>query len=684
MREPKKGPFEFKQPDPKLLKIYADANRYDEELLDLLCPSFASILEAGKRYTDVEQLGQGALKDVFRTFDTRSRRWVAMARLRKNRGYRFFDPFIHEAWLIAGMNHPNIIKVHDVGVDGGQRPFFTMDLRGNTSLQTLISQEPSYPLAGLLEIFNKICDAISYAHSRGVLHLDLKPQNIQCDSFGEVLVCDWGLGQRTHFEEAEDEGFPSGLSRSVIDEDEHDTQVLGSLGYMAPEQALPNQRKDERTDIYSLGCILHAILTGHPPFEGTTEKVLDDTAHSRVAPLRKRFPAREIPEGLEAVVLKAMALAPGDRYESVRLLQQEIRNYLGGYATAAEEPGFFREMRLFFGRNRLPASIASLALIILTVTCVLFVQYLDREQTATAEERQRANRLLTEVDMISSDYQELFKQSDLTKKELALNLTNSANANMRMSVAHQPVQIVAHALRLVDMALMLDPECVPARRAQFVLNCIKLDHKAALKMGISDQYGALAPMVNLARQFAKFDFDEEKRPTTEQLIAFYHAAAKNKFENSNHLEKVLLYQLESTRLRPTDAPLVEAFFQVVNDRSKKLTLEYTWKNRTAVVSNEGDLKLRIPSGNYKLCVLRYFTLSHLIVNCSGSFKVSDLNLLEIESLDLRGCYNATFDQRIHLLRLNRIYTRKGQISASDVEKFIHSNSSVKIIEDPEL
>lgn len=113
------------KPDHRLIDAYEEATLLDEKGLEGLCPSYTELTEADTRYRDGELLGKGAVKEVYRTFNNHTKRWIAMARLRADRGAEFYDLFVHEAWLTASLSHPNIITVHDAGIDRDGRPFFT-------------------------------------------------------------------------------------------------------------------------------------------------------------------------------------------------------------------------------------------------------------------------------------------------------------------------------------------------------------------------------------------------------------------------------------------------------------------------------------------------------------------------------------------------------------------------------
>jgi len=170
------------------------------------------------------------------------------------------------------LNHPNIIKIHSIDLDEKKRPFFTMDLKNNYTLTDLVTSGTSLPER--IQVFIKICEAITYAHSQGVIHLDLKPDNIQCGNYGEVTVCDWGLAKRELT--SEEEIDIAGHLVEVRDETLMG-EIKGTLSFLAPEQVVSTGKYSAATDIYTLGCLLYFLLTDQYPYQGAKEKVLENT-----------------------------------------------------------------------------------------------------------------------------------------------------------------------------------------------------------------------------------------------------------------------------------------------------------------------------------------------------------------------------------------------------------------------
>jgi tetratricopeptide (TPR) repeat protein len=240
--------------------------------------------------------------------------------------------------------------------------------KGDTATQK------EYQLSALLTIFRKVCDAMAFAHSKGILHRDLKPENIMVGEYGEVLVMDWGLAKQIGT--AEERTGNTVASQYADMGMTMEGEVIGTPLYMSPEQAEGMVTGlDERSDIYSLGGILYALLTLRAPIDGTTlNEVLTKVKGGQISSMASQHkgakvelgtPAameRKVPEALQAVTLKAMARKRDRRYASVEAFAADIEAYQNGFATQAEEAGAFKRVRLWVGRNRtLTASAAVVA-----------------------------------------------------------------------------------------------------------------------------------------------------------------------------------------------------------------------------------------------------------------------------------------------------------------------------------
>ncbi|VGO20679.1 serine/threonine-protein kinase [Pontiella sulfatireligans] len=358
-KTPEQDRFAGDSAEERLETLYFMAEKYDEMGEKEINPSLHSLSQVTQRYQSAELIAEGGMKRIFKVYDARAKRPLAMAMLRDDAPEDLRDPFIHEAWLTALLDHPNIMTIHDVGVKTPGQPYFTMDLKQGDSLRELIEKlhagdrkmQARYPLEALLQIFIKVCDAVSYAHSLHVLHLDLKPANVQIGEYGQVLVCDWGLGRVLGGDDLQE------LDRMLFNPDLLGStnlfgQIKGTLGYMAPEQLAEDMELDARTDIYGLGCILYSLLTLLRPLTGDDEEILKRTKDGAIVSPTERTPEREIPKSLSAVVMKALATNPAQRYGSVDALRTEVHRYLTGFATQAENARVLKQLSLFYRRNR--------------------------------------------------------------------------------------------------------------------------------------------------------------------------------------------------------------------------------------------------------------------------------------------------------------------------------------------
>jgi serine/threonine protein kinase len=226
--------------------------------------------------------------------------------------------------------------VHDSGLLPDGRFYYVMKLVRGRRLDEQ-AEQPT-PLAERLRLFQKICDAVVFAHAHGVIHRDLKPQNIMLGPFGEVLVMDWGVA-REIAEPQLPAGSPTANGVQAQPAQTAHGTVLGTPGYMAPEQARGEMNLiDERTDVYAMGASLYFLLTGQAPLP---EGQLAASGTSGVwLPCPPRRRDRSIPRPLEAICLKALAVERSERYASVHDLAEDIANFLAGLRVQAYPESF--------------------------------------------------------------------------------------------------------------------------------------------------------------------------------------------------------------------------------------------------------------------------------------------------------------------------------------------------------
>jgi tRNA A-37 threonylcarbamoyl transferase component Bud32 len=256
--------------------------------------------------------------------------------------------FIEEAQITAQLDHPGIVPVHDLGLNADDgKLYFTMKLVDGETLCALFERLHAQPFSGtaleqVLRMFLKICEAVSFAHSRGVIHRDLKPDNVMVGSHGQVYVMDWGIALLLA-ERPGDAHAPAVTVGQTRRANEAGTAV-GTFVYMAPEQA--QGRVDEQgpaTDVYGLGAILYTLLTGDGPHAAKTQaQALTLARAGVVAPPETRAAWPTLPPGLCAITMKALARSPESRYASVEELKLDVEEFLRGggwFQIQTFEPG---------------------------------------------------------------------------------------------------------------------------------------------------------------------------------------------------------------------------------------------------------------------------------------------------------------------------------------------------------
>ncbi|GAA2680794.1 Stk1 family PASTA domain-containing Ser/Thr kinase [Actinoplanes palleronii] len=264
----------------------------------------------GGRYQVGELLGYGGMAEVHRGRDLRLGRDVAIKMLRTDlaRDATFQERFRREAQNSAALNHPAIVAVYDTGEEispaGEKQPFIVMEFVNGQTLKEELAQEQRLQPRRALEIIADICAALEFSHRHGIIHRDIKPGNVMITQSGQVKVMDFGIAR----------ALASGATTMT-----QTSAVIGTAQYLSPEQAR-GEAVDARSDVYAAGCVLFELLVGHPPFVGDSP-VSVAYQHVREEPKSPSSIVREISPDLDAIVLKALAKNPLNRYQS----SQEMR-----------------------------------------------------------------------------------------------------------------------------------------------------------------------------------------------------------------------------------------------------------------------------------------------------------------------------------------------------------------------
>ncbi|MHC5039813.1 MAG: serine/threonine-protein kinase [Planctomycetota bacterium] len=396
------------------------------------------------RYIHNEEIARGGMGAILRIADNDLRRNVAMKLILEREDPDLAERFVEEAQITGQLEHPNIVPVHELGIQPDGRVYFTMKLVKGEALhqilERLASGDPetveAYPLTRLLRIFLKVLDAIGFAHSRGVIHRDLKPENVMVGSFGEVLVMDWGLAKARGREETLPEGEVE-TDRSVKDKAlTLAGSVMGTPSYMPPEQASGHLEEiDERSDIFALGGILYAMLVHEAPYAGKdVREIVEKAVRCRVVPPRRRFPRKNVPPELESICMKALSPKPWQRYESADRMSREIQAFIDRRLVSAHRYGSWARIIRFIQRNpttSIAVGVAAFMLVISSaVVGVVASQMQAARARARAEEAQRreadTRRREAEVGKDAAENRASVAEAALQKGRLVSSLLRSA------------------------------------------------------------------------------------------------------------------------------------------------------------------------------------------------------------------------------------------------------------------
>jgi eukaryotic-like serine/threonine-protein kinase len=280
----------------------------------------------GGRYELDGVVGRGGMAEVYRARDIRLDRIVAIKTLRADlaRDQIFQARFRREAQSAASLNHPSIVAVYDTGEDmasGMPIPYIVMEYVDGRTVRDLLQEGHRLLPERSLEIIDGVLRALDYSHQAGIVHRDIKPGNVMVTRNGDVKVMDFGIARAMS-------DAQSTMTQTA--------QVIGTAQYLSPEQAR-GERVDSRSDLYSTGCLLYELLTGRPPFTGDSPVAIA-YQHVRENPVPPSRVDPDVPPWADAIVLKAMAKSPGDRYQTAGDMRADLQRAASGMPVAAAPP----------------------------------------------------------------------------------------------------------------------------------------------------------------------------------------------------------------------------------------------------------------------------------------------------------------------------------------------------------
>ncbi len=386
--------------DPELDPTVADVGNVHPDGSE---PTVGTSTSSGQRFRILRPHARGGLGQVSVAQDVELNREVAVKEIQEHHAD---DPYHRarfrlEAEINGGLEHPNIVPVYGVGSHDNGRPFYAMRLIRGDSLKDAIARfhqsdntasgtgEPTLGLRELLRRFVDVCNAMAYAHSRGVLHRDLKPGNIMLGPYGETLVVDWGLAKsvdRPDLATAREGRLVPSLGSDSAPT--RQGKALGTYEYMSPEQAAGRQdQPGVATDVYSLGATLYCLLTGQPAF-AKSDDIVQRVQKGLFPPPRQV--KKSVPPPLEAICLKAMARLREDRYATAKDLAEDVEHWLADEVVSAYREPASVWLGRWMKRNR--TLVSSLGVLLLTAVVGLSVGLLllGWEQARTEQQRQEA------------------------------------------------------------------------------------------------------------------------------------------------------------------------------------------------------------------------------------------------------------------------------------------------------
>ena len=575
-----------------------------------------------------------AIRDVF--FVNRlvlrfgSDRFVAMARAQSASLHSEKEQFLREARLTAALQHPNIMSIYDMGLDDEEQAYFTMELLQGETLGNLFKKlqegdlrsAEKYPRSELLQIFLKVCDAVAYAHSRCVVHMDLKPENISIGRFGDVVLFDWGLAQvltRPASSISDSQiNLEMPLDGDLLNDLTLKGKIQGTPGFMSPEQ-VRGEEASTSDDIYSLGVILYLILTQQLPTKRSDVKViLKQTELGDLVTAQERDAS--LPSSLCAVAQKSLSLDPEERYVNAGEIKHEIQKYMDGFATEAEQAGFMTQIHLLIKRNFTESLLIGGFLLALSLVILAAFEQVKSEKIETVKNFELYKKQVENTRLVTSSLRAVIQQSAWTQDPATLELMIS-----KLNEA------LEHEQDAKELQWMYQKK----GEFHFILEQFNQAHESFLKL---ESY----PLTEVAKKFSIIKPRDHDLLNASELSEFFA-------ENSRQTGKMIYYKIfyfHLKRVGEVDAqeylPVVKNVLDLLNNVShnqfQELKLQIRPKGNHLMLKNAPYSTFILPLPTPEpINVLQALKLNSISVSHS---KVNDLerfmglNLPYVEAVDI--------------------------------------------------
>ncbi|WDE95472.1 serine/threonine-protein kinase [Lentisphaera profundi] len=604
---------------------------------------YNEISNSHERYQNDTAIDHGGMKKVSRCLDRFTLRDVAVAKLLDADNVDNIDRFIKEARLTASLQHPNIMPVYDMGLDDEGQPFFTMKLFQGLPMDEWYESESlkeGVKDHDIVQIMIKVCQAISYAHANGIVHLDLKPANIGVGAYGEVMIFDWGIAKI--LDENNESPSLSLLDPEVYNDATLNGVVKGSPGYLAPEQIDPIfGDKNETTDVYALGGILYYMLCGLKPIEcKDTMESLEKTLRGEVIKPSK-FKDDYVSISLEAVAMKALSLKQKDRYQSVDDFLKDISKWLNGFATDAEKAGFATSLLLLMKRHR---DITAILIVFMFFAIYGVVQIMVSEKRALKNEQEALHAL------------ELYKnekeQTRIIGKEAAPRLATLTEEEFNQQYAYD----FDKALELANRTVLRDPDLVEGWLVKSKVHFSRQEFNQVLEAmkNVPSKLRASVKIYQLSQYYALQKDDSE-------LLQINKLNELMKELNHVQLSYLLAgYAEQHTKVLEDRVAIASALLKLTNRHAApnlKMSIKYL-KNDFLDVNLSDNPKL------YSLSGLRNLPIKIMDISNSGISIALDLKIMPITELRMK---NTNIRNLNEVLKLR--YLKKLVIGKSDFIDF---------------